>query len=91
MKIWDKLKQLRHWREMLREPKLKRSGQTRTAPYGSRGRTHALKNASGGRLPDNVMKAVAKGEVRITARHFHADTGKWEELGELKPAGDQNG
>ncbi len=87
MKIIDKLKQLRHWREMVRDLKLKRAGQRRIAPYGARGRTHVLDTDTPSGLPGNVIKAIAEGKCKITARHYHAATGEWEDLGELKAKG----
>ena len=94
MKLLDKVRRafraLKHWREVLADLKIYRSGQRRIAPYGTRGRTHELDGQPivGGGLN---MKARATLTPVLRARHFHADTGEWEDLGVIMKGEPDNG
>jgi hypothetical protein len=94
MKLLNKVSRafraLKHWREVLRDFKLRSEGQRRIAPYGTRGRTHELAGAPvvGGGLN---MRARATMVPVLRARHFHADTGEWEDLGTIMKGEPDNG
>ncbi len=88
--MFEWIKKLRYWREMLHDVKLRRSGQRRVAPYGSRGRTH---EGLDGSLPRGGHTQLARVKLvpTLRARHYHAKTGKWEDLGIIMTGEEDNG
>ena len=82
---------LLHWREVLHDVKLHRAGMRRVAPYGARGRTYGA--VPGIEIPKGGHTQAARVKVvpTLSARHFHADTGKWENLGVIVIGEEEDG
>ena len=83
--MWDKVKKLRYIKDMWRDIWLYRAGFKRIKPYGSRGRTHAVR-IDGHQVKLDAPTAMAvknKGEVQISARIKRAGSDEWEDLGPL--------
>lgn len=64
----------RHWRELLADVKLYRDGHRRSAPYGTRGRTHVKIGEDTG--TSMVVRREPTGTI-TPSRVYCAEEGKW--------------
>lgn len=87
---WGQIfKNLRLW---WKDRRLKKGGQHRIVPYGTRGRTHVTDEQILGKAAlaptadagSGGLAAVGKGEVTVSARIKRAGTDEWIDLGPLK-------